>query len=131
MARKRTAGKAAANEPERTRGPRATDALSGELEHMLTLPRERAPRATDSFMAEFDPSMRAIVRDQVRQAGTRKPREPAQGLQKWIDTQVQRRDETARELWGRAPEWITDAIGFDRFQKRVSDARKRVKAGRE
>lgn len=71
-------------------------------------------------------------RDKARQDGTKKPREPVAGLQAWIDAQVKRATgETAGQLWERAPEWLTDAIGFDRFRKRVTAARKTAGMGRE
>lgn len=75
---------------------------------------------------------KALARDSARQAGTRKPRETVPGLQDWIAKQVQRRTgETAHDLWNRAPEVFTEAIGFDRFRKRVSRARKEAGLGRK
>lgn len=62
--------------------------------------------------------------------GRRKPKRPA--LQKWIEDQIGRNEnETTREIWERAPARITDEIGFDRFTKRVSAARKTLGVGRK
>lgn len=65
----------------------------------------------------------SVIRDNKRQAGTRKPKRPE--VQKWIDDAVARDPAaTAKELWGKRPGWLDDQIGFDRFQKRVTAARK-------
>lgn len=73
---------------------------------------------------------KALARDSARQAGTRKPRHPE--VQDWINRQVARQTgETAKELWARAPYEVTDVIGFDRFQKRLSAARKVAGIGRK
>jgi hypothetical protein len=65
------------------------------------------------------------VRDKKRQAGTRKERRP--DITAWISAQL-RRDPRAKspDLWARAPEYITEQIGQDRFAKRVTACRKRV-----
>lgn len=64
-------------------------------------------------------------RDAKRQAGTRKPRRPK--IDAWIEAQLTRDpDAKAPTLWGRAPEWIQDDIGPDRFAKRVTKCRKKV-----
>lgn len=68
---------------------------------------------------------KAGVRDKKRQAGTRKERRPE--VTQWIAKQLQH-DPHAKSpaLWGRAPQWITDQIGQDRFAKRVTACRKSV-----
>lgn len=75
----------------------------------------------------------AILTGRALDAARRKPKRPE--LQRWIDSQViKAMDETARELWVRAPSWITDpddGIGFDRFTKRVTAARKKAGIGRK
>lgn len=66
-----------------------------------------------------------ILRDRRRQNGTRKPRRPE--LQQWIDEQVKRKPAAkSPALWKTAPEWITEQVGFDRFSKRVTTARKKL-----
>jgi hypothetical protein len=61
-------------------------------------------------------------RDAKRQAGTRKPRRP--DLDEWIAGALKRAPAATRdELWQRAPQWVRDEIGIDRFKKRVSAAR--------
>lgn len=66
---------------------------------------------------------KAGARDQKRQAGTRKERRP--DVTQWIDGQL-RTEPNARApaLWARAPEWLTEQIGIDRFRKRVTACRK-------
>jgi hypothetical protein len=66
-----------------------------------------------------------VTRDNARQAGTRKGRRPE--IDDWIDRQLSAdpRGKTP-DLWKRAPEWLTDQIGPDRFAKRVTASRKRV-----
>lgn len=65
-----------------------------------------------------------VTRDNARQAGTRKSRRPE--IDNWIDRQL-RADPQAKSpaLWERAPEWLTDQIGPDRFAKRVTASRKK------
>lgn len=66
------------------------------------------------------------ARDQKRQEGTKKKRRI--DIDAWMDRQLDR-DPSAKspELWAEAPLWISDQIGFDRFRKRVTEARKRRK----
>lgn len=61
-------------------------------------------------------------RDRKRQAGTRAPRRP--DISKWIDKQLAH-DPAAKcpALWDKAPSWLTDQIGLDRFRKRVTERR--------
>lgn len=67
-----------------------------------------------------------IMSDEKRLAGLRKPRKPE--IDKWMDRQLSRDSELkSPEAWRRAPEWITDDIGYDRFAKRMTKARKRRK----
>jgi len=64
-------------------------------------------------------------RDHKRQEGTKKPRRPE--IDEWIKHRLQRDpDVKSPKLWHTAPEWITDQIGFDRFCKRVTKARKKA-----
>lgn len=67
-----------------------------------------------------------VKRDSERQKGTHKPRFPE--CDDWMDNQL-RRHQGAKSpaLWRHAPDWITDRIGYDRFAKRVTAARKRIK----
>lgn len=65
-----------------------------------------------------------LKRDAKRQAGTRKPRRPE--LQVWINKEVAKGGETAKELYQRAPQWVKDEVEIDRFVKRVTQARKLV-----
>jgi hypothetical protein len=70
----------------------------------------------------LDTAKRA-ARDAARQEGTKKERRP--DITEWISSQLGRDSAIkASELWSRAPEWITEQLGFDRFRKRVSTARK-------
>lgn len=64
-----------------------------------------------------------IERDAKRQAGTHMERRP--DVTRWIDGQLIA-DAFAKspDLWARAPEWLTEQIGFDRFRKRVTERRK-------
>lgn len=53
-------------------------------------------------------------------------------LQQWIDKQVSNRTgETAKQIWERAPQKFRDDIGFERFTKRVTAARKKAGIGRK
>lgn len=120
--------------------PRATDGLSAFFRRLANTPHKElkaklaneesqltAPRATDGLMTHNSAAERVFKRDAARQKGTRAPRQPE--LQGWIADQVARgTGETAAELWGRAPDWITDVIGFDRFRKRMTAAKKAMKA---
>ncbi len=66
-----------------------------------------------------------IERDRARQAGTKKSRNP--DLQDWIVEQIKRTpDATTKELYAFAPLWVQDAVGIDRFSKRIASARKVV-----
>lgn len=65
-----------------------------------------------------------VIRDQARQNGTKKKRRPE--VQAWIKERS-KLALTTRELWDMAPDWITDQIGFHRFQKRVTAARKEIR----
>lgn len=66
-----------------------------------------------------------LQRDRDRQNGTRKPKRPE--IDAWIDGQLKRNGAAkSPALWQNAPDWITDQIGFDRFAKRVTKARKRA-----
>ena len=70
-----------------------------------------------------------VVRDEGRQAGTRKERRPE--ITEWIGKQLARNPAATRmDLWETAPEWITDQIGLDRFGKRVRAARKELAASK-
>jgi len=64
-----------------------------------------------------------VNRDKERQAGTKKERRP--DVTEWISDQL-RRNPTAKasDLWSRAPDWLTDQLGLDRFRKRLSAAKK-------
>ena len=112
--------------------------LADSLAARLVGPRKRADMhlmhdiAQAEHRALYLAAAPSSIRDRARQAGTRKPRETVPGLQDWIAKQVQRRTgETAHDLWNRAPEEFTEAIGFDRFRKRVSRARKEAGLGRK
>lgn len=65
------------------------------------------------------------VRDKRRQEGTRVERR--RDITEWLEAQL-RRNPSAKspDLWSIAPEFIKDQIGFERFRKRVTAARKRV-----
>ena len=64
-----------------------------------------------------------VSRDRARQAGTRKPRNDE--LQTGVNRLVARfPDLSATELWQKASTDIQDQIGFDRFRKRVTEARR-------
>src|SRR3546814_13268006 len=64
-----------------------------------------------------------VVRNRARDTGTRKPRNVA--VQEAVNKLVARHPAlTAKELWQEAPSAITDKIEFDRFRKRVTDARR-------
>lgn len=73
---------------------------------------------------------KAGLRDEKRQAGTRKERRPK--VTAWIERRLSR-DPSAKcpHLWDEAPAWITDDIGIHRFTKRVTDVRKRLGIGRK
>ena len=67
-----------------------------------------------------------VKRDSDRQKGTHKPRFPE--CDEWMDGQLRRNpDAKSPALWRHAPDWITDRIAYDRFAKRVTAARKRIK----
>lgn len=66
-------------------------------------------------------------RDARRQQGTRKPRRPE--VNEWIERQLGREPGAkSPELWSRRPDWMEDQVGYDRFSKRVTIVRKRLKA---
>lgn len=61
------------------------------------------------------------------QKGRRKERRPH--ITEWISKRLNRKpDAKSPELWADAPEWLTDEIGYDRFSKRVTKARKELKS---
>jgi hypothetical protein len=65
-----------------------------------------------------------LVRDKARQDGTKKERRPE--INVWIAEQLRLDPEVkSPALWTRAPEWLTDMISYDRFQKRVTGERKK------
>jgi hypothetical protein len=65
----------------------------------------------------------AGARDEKRQAGTRKERRPE--ITEWIDRQLSLNPSAkSPELWGIAPEWLTDQISLRRFATRVTGRRK-------
>lgn len=64
-----------------------------------------------------------LFRDYARQEGTQKPKNAP--LQEAISKLVMRHPRlTAKELWQEASSEVTDQIGFERFRKRVTEARK-------
>lgn len=64
-----------------------------------------------------------VIRNRARDAGTRKPRNAP--LQEAINALVKRQPGlTAKELWREASTMITDQIEFERFRKRVTEARR-------
>ncbi len=72
-----------------------------------------------------------IIRDEIRQMGTRKPRLPE--VDTWLDQQLKRNpDAKSPTLW---PKFIgyydsinsDPPIGIDRFKKRLTNAKKRRK----
>lgn len=61
-----------------------------------------------------------------RDAHTRKPRR--QDINEWIAIAIKKDpNKTRSELWDDAPDRITDQIGKGRFEKRVSEVRKKIK----
>ena len=63
-----------------------------------------------------------VIRNRARDAGTRKPRNAP--LQEAVNRLVERHPAlTAKELWREASSVITDQIEFERFRKRVTEAR--------
>lgn len=68
----------------------------------------------------------SVIRDNSRQAGTRKERRP--DITRWIDDQL-RRDPRAKSprLWSIAPQWLTDQIEQRSFARRVTARRKACK----
>jgi hypothetical protein len=93
------------------------DAAFRHLEWMLN--RQRADNR-EQFLLPL------AQRDEKRQAGTKKPRKSK--LTEWIESKLSR-DPGAKspQLWADAPQWIEDQIGEDRFKKRVTAARKKLK----
>lgn len=73
-----------------------------------------------------------VMRDNKRQAGTRKARSKRNPeVDKWIDHKLKARpDAKAPELFQQAPGWLTDIVKIDRFAKRVTAARKRARSHR-
>lgn len=68
----------------------------------------------------------AVLRDESRINALKKPR--FSDCNQWIDQQLAADpDAKSPDLWARAPDWITDRIGSERFRKRVTAARKRRK----
>lgn len=98
-----------------------------ELEDSLLYGRLSDVERRAAHWQEFGKWSDRIDRDMARQRGTRAPRFPE--CDEWMDNQLRRQpDVKAPDLWERAPDWITDRIGFDRFCKRVTAARKRKNA---
>jgi len=92
------------------------DAAFRHLEWMLNRQREDT---REQFLLPL------ARRDQKRQDGTKKERRP--DISDWIIRRLGR-DPAAKSpaLWAEAPEWITDQIGYERFSKRVTGARKEL-----
>ena len=92
------------------------DAAFRHLEWMLS--RQRGD-AREQFLLPL------ARRDEKRQDGTKKERRPE--ISEWIKKMLHR-DPAASSpaLWKDAPDWITDQIGYDRFSKRVTGARKEL-----
>lgn len=65
----------------------------------------------------------SVLRDESRLEALKKPR--FQACDRWIENQL-RKIPAAKspELWESAPDWIRDRIGYERFRKRVTKARK-------
>ena len=97
------------------------DSIARHLEWMM-LRRQMIER--DSFLRPLAKLGKAVT------DGRKLPKRPK--VQKWIDAEVAKKTaETAKKLWSRAPVWLTDEIGFDRFQKRFTQARKNARNGRK
>lgn len=95
--------------------------LSGSADHRL-----HAEIASAEQQALYLDAAPKVIRDQVRQAGTRKERRPE--ITEWIDGRLALRlDENAAAMWAAAPEWLRDKIGIDRFKKRITKCKKRRK----
>lgn len=72
----------------------------------------------------------ALVNRAATQAGKKldkarhMPKKP--DVNKWIRKQLDAgTDETIKELYARAPDYVTDAVGLGRFEKRVAKERKK------
>ena len=95
-----------------------------EVDELATLLRSVALQITQ-YIGDVhrDDAIAHVLRDKRRQEGTHKPRRPE--INQWIARQLER-DPASKTpgLWSLAPEFITDSIGFDRFKKRVTQARK-------
>lgn len=94
---------------------------AGKLSQAIQYGRE-ARALAGSLRKELD-LIPELIRNRARDAGTRKPRNAA--LQESINTLVERHPAlTAKELWREASSAITDQIEFERFRKRVTEARR-------
>jgi len=97
------------------------DSLARHLEWMML---RRLIIERNDFMLPLAKSGKAVT------DGRKLPKR--REVQKWIDAEVAKKTaETAKKLWSRAPDWLTDQIGFDRFQKRFTQARKKAGNGRK
>lgn len=98
------------------------------LRALLSGVRNREPEALAEAVSLLSDQANIVPaqRDKQRQRGTRKPRRPE--IDEWFDEQLDRRPGVkSPQLWAEAPDWITDQIEFDRFKKRLTEARKRRK----
>ncbi|MDP1698219.1 MAG: hypothetical protein Q8L45_10630 [Xanthomonadaceae bacterium] len=85
-----------------------------------------------SFMANYIAlRWNALVNRAATQAGRkieaarRKPKKPA--VSEWIRRQLKRgTGETVKELYARAPSYVTEPVGKHRFAKRVANERKKM-----
>lgn len=84
--------------------------------------------AVDALSDMYKKAAPRIIRDMKRQAGTKKERRPK--ITQWIEAQLKRDpDAKSPDLWSKAPEDVRDCIGYDRFCKRVTQAREKVGVG--
>ena len=94
---------------------------AGKLSQAIQFGREA--RALAGSLSKELSLVPEVLRNRARDAGTRKPRNVP--LQEAINKLVERNSTlTAKELWQQAPGEITDQIEFERFRKRVTEARR-------
>lgn len=104
------------------------DVISNRIEEIFA-PLQQVDQITEERWGPERETVKLIPfvkRDAQRQEGTKKPKRPE--VNDWIEKKLKADNGMkSPELWGMAPDWITDQIGIDRFKKRVTAVRKELK----
>ena len=95
----------------------ANNNLDAAFRHLEWMTNRRREDQREQFLLPL------AQRDKKRQDGTQKERRPE--ITEWINKKLKSNPSAkSPDLWDSAPEWLTEQIGFERFSKRVTKARK-------